>query len=76
VLISRTIASAAATGFVLPGTSFGITPIGFYLFSSYWAVFTSIVLSGAWNKRKVSTIEVLILIFSIEMLLDDGGQRS
>lgn len=45
--------TAVATGFVLPGISFGIVPIGFYMFSAYWGVFTVILLWGAWNKRKV-----------------------
>ena len=50
---SSTPSAAAATGFVLPGITFGITPIGFYMFSAYWGVFTAIILWGAWNKRKV-----------------------
>lgn len=46
-------ATATSTGFVLPGISFGIVPIGFYMYSAYWALLTAILLWGAWNKRKV-----------------------
>lgn len=53
-LMYRSSPSPSPTGFVLPGTSFGIAPIGFYLFSAYWGAFTVIILWGAWNKRKVT----------------------
>ena len=52
MLINRTTANSTAH-FVLPGTSFGIVPVGFYLFSAYWALFTSIVAWGGWSKWKV-----------------------
>jgi len=45
---------ASPAGFVLPGISFGIVPIGFYMFSAYWVVFTAVLLWGAWSKRKVT----------------------
>lgn len=50
---STTTAAITSTGFVLPGISFGITPVGFYMFSAYWAVFTAVMLWGAFQKRKV-----------------------
>lgn len=37
----------------IPGITFGITPIGFYMFSVYWAVFMTVIFWGAWNKWKV-----------------------
>ena len=46
-------ATATSSDFVLPGINFGIVPIGFYMYSAYWALFTAILLWGAWNKRKV-----------------------
>lgn len=46
-------ATPTAAGFVLPGISFGIVPIGFYMFSAYWVLFSAILVWGAWNKRKV-----------------------
>jgi len=58
-----TATTSTATGFVLPGTSFGIVPIGFYMYSTYWALFTAIILWGAWNKRKVSPFHRLITLF-------------
>jgi hypothetical protein len=51
---STTAAAITPSGFVLPGCSFGITPIGFYMFSAYWAVFTAILLIGGFQKRKVT----------------------
>jgi hypothetical protein len=50
---AATVADSTSTAFVLPGTTFGIVPIGFYLYSAYWGVFTIVLLWGAWNKRKV-----------------------
>jgi len=49
---NATAAAVTSTGLVIPGITFGIVPIGFYLYSSYWAVFTALILWGAWNKRK------------------------
>jgi hypothetical protein len=49
---TTTTAAITPSGFVLPGCSFGITPIGFYMFSAYWAVFTAILLVGGFQKRK------------------------
>jgi hypothetical protein len=51
--VSATTSAVATTGLVIPGITFGIVPIGFYLYSAYWAVFSALVLWGAWNKRKV-----------------------
>jgi hypothetical protein len=55
--------TSAATGFVLPGINFGIVPIGFYMFSAYWALFTAIMLWGAWNKRKVSIVHISFIFY-------------
>jgi hypothetical protein len=52
---TATAADITSTAFVLPGTSFGIVPIGFYLYSAYWGVFTIVLLWGSWNKRKVTS---------------------
>jgi hypothetical protein len=62
-------ATSAATGFVLPGINFGIVPIGFYMFSAYWALFTAIMLWGAWNKRKVSTVPHILHILCTDFLV-------
>lgn len=53
---TATALAASSSGFVLPGITFGITPIGLYLFSVYWGAFTAMLLWGAWNKRKVHSV--------------------
>ncbi|OLL26128.1 hypothetical protein NEOLI_000634 [Neolecta irregularis DAH-3] len=41
------VASPSPAKFVLPGRTFGIVPISFYLFNAYWFAFTAIILVGA-----------------------------
>jgi hypothetical protein len=54
--ISATAPVAVSSGLAIPGITFGILPIGFYLYSAYWVLFSTIILWGAWNKRKVDLL--------------------